>query len=940
MNNRLTGLIAIAGLLLLDGVLQASPADTTSIEKNAWRKQLSASLQAVNSPKAGAPQDTTANPDGFWLQLHSAFPQNGPIIMAARDWLRQDKLHPNSPPALFEQKTREHLLWTEKTLAYAKREGADTAANEDALKSLAAVINRQGAGDWRELYFDLRILRRRILFSHPALNFDQILINVNPPTTYSHNGDQFLGRHSRTGKGLILLSGWKGESPEVKCIVKGKLPEGAYRDPDLSYDTKKVLFAFCDHSTTDKHLRRYWIYEAALDGSWCRQVTGTSRDPLQTWGDRATVLIEDNDPCYLPDGDILLLSTRSQTFGRCHGGRYNPAWVLYRCNVDGSEIRQLSYGNENEVEPSILNDGRIAFTRWEYTDRHEMFFHKLWTCRPDGTFVAHLFGNDMIVPHQFVEVSAIPDSHKIVATAQGHHSFNTGTIVVIDPNVADNGETAITRITPETSYSETHGWPSPHYSHPYPVNEQLFLASRANHPVSRQGSVPPAEDRGIYLIDPLGGREQIYEDPEMASFSPIAVRPRKPPPQISPVTAASTSAESYGTVFLQNAYLTRNDPEGKIKPGMIKALRITALGVQPRAAKQGISPFAHNNIPKKILGTVPVDEDGSAFFRVPAGTSIQVQTLDENGMAILTERSFFYLQPGENRSCIGCHEPYGTPPDMSKLSKTGKMKLMDLKPPAGPAYKGGLSFTRTVQPVLDRYCISCHGLGGSDDPRAASLNLIGSEKPGFSAAYRKLAALGDSTVGSKPDMGSLERNISRPRDYYAYRNKLPHMLLKNHGQCDLESDSFMRIVEWLDANSPFYGDLFPNKLEDRILLDESAAQTQALREYVKDLFGEAIAAQPIASLINRVQVDESRILMAPLAIEAGGWGKMTPQWASRSSPEYKKMAALADACIQKDPNENTNGWSPTLNQGAGEPWVMEAREALKNSLKAKEQDTH
>jgi hypothetical protein len=185
-------------------------------------------------------------------------------------------------------------------------------------------------------------------------------------------------------------------------------------------------------------------------------------------------------------------------------------------------------------------------------------------------------------------------------------------------------------------------------------------------------------------------------------------------------------------------------------------------------------------------------------------------------------------------------------------------------------------------------------------------------------------------------MWALARNISRPRDYYAYRNKLPHMLLKNHGDCDIDHDSFMRIVEWLDTNSQYYGDLFPNKLDARSLHGEASEQTKALRAYVRELFGEEIAKQPLPTLINRVQVDESRILMAPLAIEAGGWGQMTPQWDGRSDPGYEKMAALVDACIQKRPNENTAGWTPTLIQGAGEPWVMEARDKLKAELKADE----
>ena len=371
------------------------------------------------------------------------------------------------PSIRFAETTRKYLKLTEDTLNYVKKAGADTSAYSAELKTLAAKVGAtETTVDWRELYLDLRLLRRRTIFSHPALDFDQILININPPTKYSHNGDQFLGRHSRAGKGLALLSDWKGESATLKLILKGKLPRGAYRDPDLNYDADRVLFAFSDHTEPKRKHRRYFIYEAALDGSWVKQLTGTKRDPLKTWDDRETVLIEDNDPCYLPDGDVIFLSTRSQSFGRCHGSRYNPAWVLYRCNYDGDEIQQLSYGNENEVEPAVLNDGRIAFTRWEYTDRHEMYFHKLWWCRPDGTSVAHLFGNDMIIPHQFTEVSAIPNSHKVVATAQGHHSYNTGTIVVIDPNVSDNGEEAITHITPETSYSESQGWPQTHYSHP------------------------------------------------------------------------------------------------------------------------------------------------------------------------------------------------------------------------------------------------------------------------------------------------------------------------------------------------------------------------------------------------------------------------------------------------------------------------------------------
>jgi len=775
---------------------------------------------------------------------------------------------------------------------------------------------------------EMKALRRRIIFNHPAFDFDEILINRSPPPAYSHNGDQHLGRHSRLGKGLTILSDWKSGKPTVRTILQDKLPPGGYRSPDLSYDGKRVVFAFCDHTEPNARLRRFFLYEAAIDGSWVRQLTGTERDKLSTWNGRATALVEDSDPCYVPDGGIVFISSRCQSFGRCHGGRYNPAWTLHRCDKDGNYIQQLSWGNENEAEPSVLNDGRIVFMRWEYTNRHEMYFHKLWWCRPDGTSVKHFFGNDMIVPHQFVEATAIPGSHKVVCTAQGHHSYNTGTTVVLDTNIGENGEEAITHITPETPYSETRGWPSPHYSHPCPVTENIFLVSRANHPVHPQGRTPPVADRGIYVVDSLGGREKIYEDPEVASFSPIAIKPRKRPPVLSPTV--DPDAGPSGTVFLQNAYLTRveNDPEGIVKPGMIKALRVNALGVQPRAGRRSCTMTVPNDLPKKVLGTVPIDEDGAATFKVPANTALQVQTLDENGMAILTLKSQFYLQPGERVSCVGCHEPVGTSADMRILAKKSRMKPMELEPPAGPQYAGGTSFARTVQPVLDRYCITCHGL----DKTEKDVNLMHVKgRRGYPQSLEAIVSRGDHRVGDKGYMNGRYKgtdvtyNISHPRKFFAYSNKVAHMLAngeKNHPKLiDIDRESYMRIIEWLDLNGQCYGDLFPNRIEGRSFSDKGLT---ALRAYVKELFGDKIAAQPEHALVNLVQPDESRILMMPLPANQGGWGQLKG-FKSKDDPAYRKMAELVAGCINRRSNENTNGWKPTWEMGAAEKWVVDAR---------------
>jgi hypothetical protein len=764
-------------------------------------------------------------------------------------------------------------------------------------------------------------LRRKILLSHPALDFEKILFNCNPPTTFSHNGDQHLGRHSRIGPGLSVLSGWKSDRPQVKAILEGKLPAGAVRNPDLNYDADKVVFAFSDHATPLQ--KRYFLYEAALDGSWVRQLTGTTRDPFNTSNNRATVVIEDNDPAYLPDGNLLFISSRCQSFGRCHAGRHVPAMVLYTCDGNGDNIRQLSYNNENEYEPAILNDGKVIFCRWEYTNRNEMFFHKLWQCRPDGSNISHYFGNDMAAPMMITEATAIPGTRKVVATAMGHHTYSTGTTVVIDVDKGENGEQAITHITPETSYSESQGMPNPHYSHPYPITETLFLVSRANHPVPSQVKAPPPNDRGIYLIDAEGSRELLYENPDVASVSPIAIRKRERPPVLPKIQLAKDADET-ATVYVQNAYLTRNDPKGLIKPGSIKAIRVNALGVQPRAKRSLLSPGVPVEIPKKVLGTVPVDANGSAFFKVPARTSLQLQIIGEDGRAILTEKSFFYLQPGEKRSCVGCHEPGGVTPPTGDYARG--MEPMGLKPSAGPQYKGGLSFMRTVQPVLDRYCISCHGL----DEKKKAISLIHDGKMEWPQSYQELAKRGDHRLGQRHVMW-FGRNISRPYQYYAYGNKVATMLLKNHSTVNMDWDSFMRVIEFLDLNAQCYGDLFPNKLEERQIDAKALAE---LRAYINEVFGEKLAAQPERALINTVQVDESRILMAPLASAAGGWGQIKG-WPDKNDPGFLKMQQLVEKCIIRSPTENTNGWEPTIEQGGGESWVVEEQQKYLKQINAK-----
>ncbi|MCL1919481.1 MAG: discoidin domain-containing protein [Kiritimatiellaeota bacterium] len=789
---------------------------------------------------------------------------------------------------------RERVELARKTVELVKKAGAtppSAALRElDALeKDIQAAWGKDSVPDGSGLFARAFAARRAILFVHPALQFEKLLVNKNPPTRYSHNCDQYRGAESRAGQGPTVITGWRTENPKATPLLAGKLPVGAYQKPCLSFDAKRVVFGFAEHKKERNH-QTFYLYEAAVDGSSVRQLTGTERDKLATWESRLTVPVEDEDPCYLPNGDIAFVSSRSQNFGRCHGGRFAPTFVLYRCDKNGDNITQLSYGIENETTPSVLPDGRILFTRWEYVDRHEMEFHKLWWKRPDGTMISHYYGNDTIYPLMISEARAIPGTLKVLANGMGHHNYHAGTIILIDITKGENGPDAVTRITPEVLYGEsnetgysTHG----QYSTPWPLNENLFLATYSPVEVHSQGRLPPETPYIIALVDDFGGREPLYIDTDAACFSPVPVVAQKLPSiipnQLPDIATLKGKDKETGVYMVQDVNLTRNDPEGKIKPGDIKFLRFNQIYVKNIPSSDKISRDVPNAAPKRILGTVPVEPDGSVSVRVPAGIPLQIQALDKDGRAILTERSFHYLRPGERRGCIGCHEPVGVSlkPNPNLFTREPR----DLTPELCQDDGEGVSFLKMVQPVLDRHCIACHGLA-ADPPKG--LNLI--PKPGhdWPSSYTALLAY-TKTIGDKGKSHGLENNISRPYDYYALGGTFVNVFMEKHKdkKIPITKRDFQRIVNWLDMNAQCYGTFNHNRTE-YYDIDPTAEKT--LRAMVKERFGPELADQPICALVNGANPAESRILMAPLPAAAGGWGQAKNAWKDKSDPAFKDFA--------------------------------------------------
>ena len=247
---------------------------------------------------------------------------------------------------------------------------------------------------------------------------------------------------------------------------------------------------------------------------------------------------------------------------------------------------------------------------------------------------------------------------------------------------------------------------------------------------------PDPRSFGVWLVDTLGGRELIYQDPEWSTFNPIPLVKRPKPPALVSTLPPAEKAPPTGLCYVENVY----DARVELPKGSVKALRINRLFNQGPVRHWSLNQGGDLDIYKESLGTAPV----AAAFRIPAEMPIQLQALDKDGMAIYTMRSFIYAQKGEIQGCTGCHE--NKMASVAPAKMPANRRVYDPAPEVDLGYHGPFSYPRSVQPIFDRPCISCHGLGKA--PSFIGTNgILWLVKPEDRAAF--LALVRGSLVNSK-----------------------------------------------------------------------------------------------------------------------------------------------------------------------------------------------
>lgn len=621
-----------------------------------------------------------------------------------------------------------------------------------------------------ELAKEYDAFRREVLLANPVLDFEQILLRKTKNPALMPN---WISNASR-GKGqyddsLVLLN-VDDLTGELKEVAKGR--RGSFiGDISLHWDADRCLVTGLSDENT------WQVYECNLeDGSLVQKTPEMGGD------------VNNVEGCYVPDGSVVFVSTASMMGVPCIGGS-DVVGNIYRVEEDGKTVRQLTFEQDQDWNPTILPNGRIMYLRWEYVDLPHYYSRYVFTMNPDGTNQVEHYGSGSYWPNSLFYTKALPgQSSKFVGIVTGHHGVaREGELVVFDP-AQGRKETqgVVQRIPGRDNPPENvtvdqlvdNSWPK--FLFPYPLDEEHFLVSCR---------MTPEEPWSLYLVDAYDNMLRLRAEPGYHLLEPFALIEQDEPTTIPDRTVPG---EKTANVFITDVYFGQGLPN--VPRGTVKKLRVFAVSYGYRGVG-GHDVFGLESCwdGRRMLGEAPVFEDGSASFKIPANTPIVVQPLDENGAAVQTMRSWFVGMPGENESCIGCHE---TQNDVSPTQTTQARTVepVDLTEFYGP--ERPFSFEGEVQPVLDKFCVGCHDGTEKDRPNFADTTL----GPGkFSNAYHALAKY-VRRPGPESDIYVLQ-----PMEYHVSTSELVQMLRKGHHNVELDKEAWERLFCWIDLNAPYFG---------------------------------------------------------------------------------------------------------------------------------------
>ncbi len=722
-------------------------------------------------------------------------------------------------------------------------------------------------------------LKNEALLANPLLDFDRLLMirrradRLGLPLNFNSNPDLAPTGYDNT---LVVLSPVQ-PGGELETVFT---PEGDrfIGDIDLHYDADRLLLSIPDPNG------RWTVAEFNLNNGKLTWL------PLIDEPD-----VHNYDACYLPDERIIFTSTAPFIGVPCVGGRSKVA-NLYIRECDG-RVRRLTNDQDHNWCPTVLNNGRILYQRWEYADIAHAFMRLLFHANPDGSRQMEYYGSNSFWPTAMFYARPVPDHPtKIIAVVGGHHDLpRQGQLVLFDPARGRHEADGVVQRIPgygkkvkPVILDGLAGGSWPLFLHPFPLSENYFLVSCQPTKTSLWG---------VYLVDIFDNFVLLYEEPGWAMLEPIPLRKTLRQPVISDIIQPD---QKEGAAQLINVYSgpgLRGVPRGTVKSLRLISYEFTFHGFGGEPDRVGFDgPWDV----RRILGTVPVEPDGSAFFRVPAYTPVAVQPLDSEGKALALMRSWFTAMPGEVVSCVGCHEPqYSIPPAQSRPAAVFR-EPSPIKPWYGPPR--GFSFVREVQPVLDAYCVQCHhdrplenGQTTFDLTSRPTERIPSAFQMHFTPSYMALRRyLHTPTLES-------DAHMLAPRNFHADTSKLIQILRDDHYGVRLNAEAWDRLITWIDLNAPAHGtwkEVVKHIPAKAALVEPGAARRRELHYRYTGIDEDPEAVYPAAVLTAPTQTRTLSSLIPKVIVSATN-AKLERQCQKHSlPPEIMSVTLIGDVTLE------------------------------------------
>lgn len=712
-------------------------------------------------------------------------------------------------------------------------------------------------------YFNKLIaFKQMLLLKNPAINFDEILLirrqergNIGLPQNWQSNSS--LNKYGWNNE--IATMSITAADGEIKTLYK-PLNNELISDLELHFNSNKIMFSMPGKN------KRWQIFEMPVLGGEPMQL------PLIPDSD-----VDNYDACYLPDDNILFTSTAPFVGVPCVKGSSHVT-NSYLLNTKTNQIRRLTFDQEHNWCPTVLNNGKVLYLRWEYSDIPHFPSRILFSMNPDGTNQREYYGSNSYWPNAIFYARPIPGHPtKVVGIVGGHHGApRMGEMVIFDPALGRfEADGVVQRITDYGEKVEPlildrlvdDSWPK--FLHPFPIDEKYFLVS---------AKLNEQANWGVYLVDVHDNMLLLKEEPGSVLFDPIPLKKQKVPP----VIPSRVDEESeFATMYINNIYLgegLKGVPKGTVKNLRLFTYQFAYHGMGGQVNRVGLDgPWDI----KRILGTVPVEPDGSAIFKVPANTPISMQPLDADGKAIALMRSWATAMPGEVLSCVGCHESQNSVPP-SGMRMASKRAVSEIKPWYGETR--GFGFIEEVQPVLDKYCVNCHDGQKNRSPNFTDREPV--EVDCTAEAYKTGTKFSPSYIALRSYVRGHtienDMHLLQPYEFHANNTELIRILEKGHHNVELSAEAKSRLYAWIDLNTPYHGN-WTGMLGSEMVENQRKRRIDLMRRYstrdddedtvqpVTGKKGNPVIPQPLSieSVINKFKTESLTASKEKIAIDIG-----------------------------------------------------------------------